>query len=430
MSHVERAPDTTGRPAARRDRPHWRRGTKVALIVPLVIAAGLSLVAGALVLAAERSLERVQVDGLRSPPTPDRGVADSRQPPAEDAAQGGDHGGEQGRRSHGFAAPGVRPLRRPMTLLLVGLDSRDGLSEEQLQALGTEDHGGELADGLMLVRLDPQADQMTLLSFPRDLLVRRCDGTRGKINGAYHIGQPDGRGASCVVQTVTDFTSIPVDHYVQVDLAGFIEVVDVLGGVHLQLDEPLKDRAAGLDLPTGCVELDGARALGFVRARKSLGAGGDLGRIARQQQLLSQVLRETTDVSTLADVPELFSLVATAGRAVETDDALSLDLVRRLVWTFRGVETEDVAMFTAPGYDAIRGGTSYLIPAEGATLVFERFADGTLDEETFAQHAGEPGSRTGTAPEPAAAPPAEPAPAAADHAASAPAEPAPADPSC
>jgi LCP family protein required for cell wall assembly len=358
----------------RRGRGRRRRVFRLSLLIAAVIVLGLPAVAGALVLTAGGAMQRVAVGGLGKALEPGDEVAGVGRPPAADRATGQDDE-EQHR---GRDGTGTRPLDEPVTLLLVGTDSREGLSERQLRALGTEDHGAALTDGLMLVRLDPEETRVTVLSLPRDLLVQRCDGTRGRINQAYHIGEEDGEGPTCLVETVTALTGIRIDHYAQVNMAGFIDVLDLLGGISLYLEEPLRDPAAGLDLPEGCVELDGKQALAFVRARKSLGGGGDLDRIARQQRLLGEVVQQATDASTLANLPKLFTLASTAGRAVETDEDLSLNLLRRLALSFRDAGEQDVAAFTVPAEEEVRGGAYYLTPTEEADEVFEGFADGSL----------------------------------------------------
>src|SRR5699024_6111898 len=137
-----------------------------------------------------------------------------------------------------------------------------------------------------LVQLDPRRDGAAMMSFPRDLRVERCNGSTGKINAAYAIGEgTDVGGPSCLVQTVNELTDIPIHHYVEVDLAGFIDVVEALDGVSMYLDQPITDRYAGVDFPAGCVTMDGAAALGFVRARN---IDNDFGRIARQQRFAGE----------------------------------------------------------------------------------------------------------------------------------------------
>src|SRR3712207_9000302 len=87
--------------------------------------------------------------------------------------------------------------------------------------LGLGSFEGIRTDTVILVQLDPRRDAAAMLSFPRDLLVERCDGSEGRINGAYEIGlEKKVGGPSCLVRTVRKMTGIPIHHYVQVDFAG------------------------------------------------------------------------------------------------------------------------------------------------------------------------------------------------------------------
>jgi LCP family protein required for cell wall assembly len=158
-----------------------------------------------------------------------------------------------------------------MNVLVVGSDSREGLTDEELQRLGTEPVEGRRTDTIFLLSL--QGGRAAMLSFPRDLYATHCDGRQGRINAAYNTGGP-----SCLVETVQLMTGIPVTHYLEVNFLGFMRVVDAVDGVTVWLDRPMVDRLAGVDLPAGCVRLDGAGALGFVRSRHVHDA---IGRVAR-----------------------------------------------------------------------------------------------------------------------------------------------------
>lgn len=124
-----------------------------------------------------------------------------------------------------------------VNVLVVGNDSRDGLTRAQIRSFGTGEAEGNRTDSIMLVQLEVDGPgRGAVLSFPRDLLTTRCDGTSGRINAAYGIGvERDGDGPSCVVQTVSSLTGVDIHHYVEVSFAGFLEVVDALGGVGLYL---------------------------------------------------------------------------------------------------------------------------------------------------------------------------------------------------
>lgn len=278
----------------------------------------------------------------------------------------------------GMSDPDAQQVRKVLNVLLVGSDSRDGLTREQLRALGTEDHGGRLTDTIMLLHLDPSREKVAILSFPRDLLVTRCDGTRGRINAAYGVGiREDVGGPTCLVQTVHDLTGIPVHHYAEVDFAGFIRVVDTIGGVTMYFDEALKDRAAGLDVPKGCVHLDGVRALGFVRARKALDS--DFGRIARQQRFIGELIDKVTSAGILLNVPRLFSLVDAVASSIHADENLSLSDMRRMAFSLRGLTSDGVDMRTVPAHSRRVGGAAYVVADEDeAEALFEAFRSGEL----------------------------------------------------
>lgn len=323
--------------------PDWRR-------LLLIVGVSLGLVgvvgvagAGALIWYGQRNLERVQVDGRSD--------------------------------------PDAQPIREVMNVLLVGSDSRDGLTRDQLKRLGTDDHGGHLTDTIMLLHLNPHRERVVLLSFPRDLLVTRCDGSRGRINAAYAVGVNEGVGGpSCVVRTVSDFTGIPIHHYAELDFAGFIHVVDTLGGVTMYFDEPLVDRSAGLDVPAGCVELDGVRALGFVRARKSL--DNDFGRIARQQRFIGELLDKVTSAGVLLNLPRLFSLVDAAASAVDVDDDLTTRDMRRIASSLRGLTRDAVDMRTVPAHGRRINGAAYVVAKEAeADALFAAIRDGRALED-------------------------------------------------
>ena len=281
----------------------------------------------------------------------------------------------------GRADPDAQPIKEVLNVLLVGSDSREGLTRDQLKRLGTDNHGGNLTDTIMLLHLNPNREQVVLLSFPRDLLVTRCDGSRGRINAAYAIGVKEGTGGpSCVVRTVADLTNIPVHHYVELDFAGFIKVVDTLGGVRMYFSEPLKDISAGLDVPAGCVQLDGVRALGFVRARKNL--DNDFGRIARQQRFIGELIDKVTSAGVLLNLPRLFALVDATASAVNVDDDLSPGDMRRVAASLRGLTRDGVDMRTVPAAGRRGGGPAYLYVREDeAEALFTAIRDGrALDD--------------------------------------------------
>ncbi|WP_331334048.1 LCP family protein [Euzebya tangerina] len=257
-------------------------------------------------------------------------------------------------------APGVdEPLVVPdieetvgrTNILIVGSDSREGLTDAQLAEIGTEDVGTDLTDTIILLQIDPETDGAAMLSFPRDLLVERCDGSLGKINSAFFIGeqQEEGRGPECLVSTISAMTRIQIDHYVRVNLAGFVDAVDALGGVEFYLDAPIRDRFAGLDVPQGCVEFDGVTALQFVRARS---IDSDFGRIARQQRFAREMLDQAASLQTLVNPARVAALISSISEVIETDSGFGASEMVELATSVRNISSGRVDTRTVPGFDS------------------------------------------------------------------------------
>ena len=260
-------------------------------------------------------------------------------------------------------------------VLIVGSDSREGLRASERRELGLGNFPGVRTDTIIIVQLDPTRDAAAMLSFPRDLLVTRCDGTEGRINGAFEIGVlNDTGGPACLVRTITDFTGIPIHHYVQVDFRGFVDFVDRLGGVRMYLDEPIVDADANVNLAAGCQTLNGREALGFVRVRK---IDSDFGRIARQQRFLREVLEQMTTARVALDIPRLFRLVDAAAKAVDTDRSLTVGVMRQIAFSFRDLSSDRIDARTVPAFNRDINGAAYVVAdPEPAQELFAAFAAG------------------------------------------------------
>jgi len=202
---------------------------------------------------------------------------------------------------------GGRCAREACTYLLLGSDSREGLSEEEQIAFGTDaDIGGEnRSDTIILVRTDPLRQEAVFLSFPRDLWVQIPGRGEGKINSAFE-GGIEGGGAQRVARTIRDLTGLQVNHVLYVDLAGFQGLVDALGGVEMCVPYPMQDPLTGLDIPAGCQRFDGKTALAYVRTRhQPCDTIPDFARIGRQQQFLRAVISKLLSPGELLRLPGL-----------------------------------------------------------------------------------------------------------------------------
>jgi LCP family protein required for cell wall assembly len=258
---------------------------------------------------------------------------------------------------------------RPFHVLITGSDSRAGLTAQERIELSTGSAGGERTDTILVMSI--VGTRVGLLAFPRDLMVERCDGSVGRINGAVGIGGP-----SCLVETVSRVSGLPIRHHLSITFGGFRDVVDAVGGVELCLDRPIRDRSAGIDLPAGCQVLAGADALGFVRVRK---IDSDLMRIQRQQQFLRALAQELVSPTLLLQPWRLVRLADGMAGAVEVDQRLGGIALWRLAFGLRSLASGRAVTSTVPSDPGrTSAGASVLrMRTAEAEALFGAFGDGS-----------------------------------------------------
>lgn len=189
--------------------------------------------------------------------------------------------------------------------LLVGSDSRTGLTQEEIDRLGTGgDIGSTRTDTIMLLHL-PRKGKATLMSIPRDSYVSVPGVGFEKINAAFTYGGPP-----LLVETVENATGLHIDRYAEIGMGGLAGVVDAVGGVEICVAEAIDDPLANLNVQPGCQMMDGATGLGYVRTRAT--ALGDLDRVQRQREFLSALMSKVVSPSTLLNPFKLGPLVWTA----------------------------------------------------------------------------------------------------------------------
>ena len=222
-----------------------------------------------------------------------------------------------------------------MNLLLVGNDSRADLSEEQLSALNAGTDSGTNTDTMILVHLPADGSKASFVSLPRDSYVEIPGYGWEKLNAAYAYGyantsddapetERQAGGAQLLVKTVSQLTGLKIDHYAEVDLLGFFELSSVVGGVEVNLCEPVDDRRwSGAFFPAGVQTISGADALKFVRQRHGL-PRSDFDRIVRQQVFIAGVLRKMLSDDVLLDLGKQRELVGAAAKALTVDQNLDL----------------------------------------------------------------------------------------------------------
>ena len=220
------------------------------------------------------------------------------------------------------ASPGANPdiggpcLRHACNYLLLGSDSRAGLTEEEQQVFGSDQHIGGVfrSDTIIVVHVEPGERKAVFLSFPRDLWVDIPGHGSNRINVAFESGI-EGGGAQLVAHTITSITGLRINHSLYVDLAGFQSVVDALGGVDMCVPYPMQDPLTQLDIAAGCQHFDGRTALAYVRTRhQPCDLIPDFARISRQQQFLRAVMAKMLSPSELIHLPSLVPSVLTSVR--------------------------------------------------------------------------------------------------------------------
>ncbi|WP_079033828.1 LCP family protein [Streptomyces sp. JHA19] len=265
-------------------------------------------------------------------------------------------------------------VRGAQNILVIGSDSRAGDGNRRYG----RDSGTERSDTTILLHLSADHRSATAMSIPRDLMVdvpgcRRTEGGRSRpmfamFNYAFQVG-----GSACTIRTVERMTNIRVDHHMVVDFHGFKEMVDAVDGVEICLTKPIRDKAAKLRLPAGKVTLDGEQALGYVRARKSLGNGSDTDRMERQQRFLAALVHKVRSNDVLLNPVRLYPVLDAATSSLTTDPALaSLRGLYDLVRSVRDIPTERVQFLTVPRESYVYNANRDQLVEPEAQRLFER----------------------------------------------------------
>ncbi|GAA4578981.1 LCP family protein [Planotetraspora phitsanulokensis] len=266
------------------------------------------------------------------------------------------------------------PAKGAMNILLVGVDKRDDLSRRQQIQLHLGREAGERSDTMMVVHLSEDHKKVTVVSLPRDSWTDIPGNGTHKINAAYQFG-----GAKLAVKTVEQATGLRINHYVEVNVLGFIDVVESLGGVTVCTPIAIDDPKTRLALQPGTYNLNGVDALAYARTRAT--ARADLDRIDRQQQVISALLGKALSGDTLTNPVKLTGLVSSTLKTLTVDKALSEDLLG-LANQLKDVSTDDVSFATVPlsdvNYKAPTGESAVLWDKPAARELFRRIATDEL----------------------------------------------------
>jgi LCP family protein required for cell wall assembly len=283
-----------------------------------------------------------------------------------------------------FAGLDNRPEKtsQAVNYLLVGSDTREGLTKEQMKLLrvgSTASAAGGRSDTMLLVHISKKRDKAFLVSLPRDSLVTipahtTLDGKsqiparQNKLNAAFSFG-----GAPLLIQTVEGATNLKIDHYIEISFAGFAGIVDALGGIDVCTKVNIDDPKSHLVLAAGTHTLDGIEALKYVRTRDFDGRG-DIGRMQRQQQFLSSVLKKATSTGVLLNPIKIVNFMNASLSTIKMDENLNESDLINLAKQMRGLSSGNVRTLTVPLSNANGN-----VPGIGSVVVW----DETLSAELW-----------------------------------------------
>ncbi|MEI7032740.1 LCP family protein [Streptomyces pratensis] len=253
-----------------------------------------------------------------------------------------------------------RPEKLPtagQNLLVLGSDSRAGAENKELGGGGAV--SGARSDTAMVVHIPEGRTKAVAVSIPRDTLVTRpvCsrpDGSelseadRVMFNSVYAAAGP-----ACVVKTVEKMSGVRIDHYLEINFAGFKDLVDAIGGVTVDVPQDIHDTSSGLNLTAGPHKLNGTESLAYVRTREGIGDGSDLGRIGLQQQFMMALLSEVKSQDLLGSPASSFKIANSATKSLTTDSGLaSLTSLAEFARSMNGVDPGSMETIMLPvAYD-------------------------------------------------------------------------------
>ena len=280
-----------------------------------------------------------------------------------------------------------RPEKLPTSgqnILILGSDSRAGANAK----LDNTKVSGARSDTVLVMHIPEGRKKAVAISIPRDTLVTRPECTRKNgstvasakrvmFNSIYSQVGP-----ACVVKTVEQISGIRMDHYVEVDFAGFKDLVDAIGGVTVTVDQDIHDTVSGLDLTAGTHRLNGTESLKFVRTRYGIGDGSDLGRIGLQQQFMLALLTEIQKQDLLGSPVKAYKIADQLTAALTTDsDLASLTRLAEFGRSLKGINPSTMETIMLPvSYDKVDPNRVVAAQPQDSTLWKAIRTDSTIPE--------------------------------------------------
>jgi LCP family protein required for cell wall assembly len=267
--------------------------------------------------------------------------------------------------------------------LIVGSDSRQGLTQQQMDQLHTGYDTGARTDSMMILHMGSNGD--TLMSIPRDSYVTipaftDANGVqhaqaKHKINASFAEG-----GGQLLARTLELNTGIHIDHYAEIGFSGFVNLTNALGGVNICLDKAIVDKASGANFKAGCQTMNGAQALAFVRERHQE-ATQDLARMQHQQQFLSAIAHQAATPATVLNPFVLYPTIDSGVSMLTVDNNTGLWDLGQMFFAMKDVSGGNGKSMTVPIADAnyytSSDGDAVLWNTGKANQVFDAFKNDT-----------------------------------------------------
>jgi|TARA_A100001011_G_scaffold96023_1_gene101014 LCP family protein required for cell wall assembly len=261
--------------------------------------------------------------------------------------------------------------------LLIGSDER---SKKIAETRGNVE--GKRADVIILGLIDKETDKITLLSFPRDLLIENnCTNNLERINASYIKNDCGGR-AENLAAAIYSISGIRIDHFASFDFEGFEEIIDSIDGIEICVDETQRE-GFSFELQKGCQTVNGLTTLNWVVSRSTevlvgekiidkdgndisnwrpMPGVSDLSRIERQQYVVMQLINELTNFES---VNELYAFIKALENAFVIDENLTINKAVDILWAFRNIDLNNVNKFTTPvSYLTLSDGRQVLVLSE------------------------------------------------------------------
>jgi len=281
--------------------------------------------------------------------------------------------------------PSLGAIEGGVNILMVGTDSCEGANATLSGACQAKATEGERNDVTMLVHISDEPRRVTVVSFPRDMLVPipSCPKEDGSgsysamssqmLNASYEYG-----GLACTVLTIESLIDDQIDFAAAIRWTGVINMSDAIGGVDVCVAGDISDSHTGLKLTAGTHTLQGVQALQFLRIRHGIGDGSDLGRISNQQQFMSSMVRKLQSDSVLANPATLLNLATTAISQVQQEQLVlssgltNPTLMVQIAMAVKDVPYEDIVFVQYPTRYASGDGASRVMPVkDAATMLFD-----------------------------------------------------------